>query len=79
MKFLRAEQYFPIDLNQASKQTWPDDPECSYFQTHFLKPQRSSFVSLVSAGGSGNTWTRYMIEGMTGVFTGSAYRKVKLK
>ena len=30
-------------------------------------------VALASYPGSGNTWTRYLIEGITGVFTGSFY------
>jgi len=34
-------------------------------------------ATLASAGGSGSTWTRYLIEGLSGVFTGSVYRKVK--
>ena len=30
-------------------------------------------MALASFPGSGNTWTRYLIEGATGVFTGSVY------
>ena len=30
-------------------------------------------TALASFPGSGNTWTRYLIEGATGVFTGSIY------
>ena len=30
-------------------------------------------IGLVSFPGSGNTWTRYLIESLTGVFTGSVY------
>ena len=30
-------------------------------------------IALASYPGSGNTWLRYLIEGITGVFTGTFY------
>ena len=36
-------------------------------------------MALASFPGSGNTWARYVIEGATGVFTGSIYNDKGLK
>ncbi|KAJ8044701.1 WSC domain-containing protein 2 [Holothuria leucospilota] len=36
-------------------------------------------VALVSAPGSGNTWLRYLIEKMTGIYTGSIYNDKSLR
>ncbi|CAL4181621.1 unnamed protein product, partial [Meganyctiphanes norvegica] len=47
--------------------------ECSNYPTRFLAMGRRALVPLVSYPGSGNTWLRYILEAITGVFTGSVY------
>ncbi|CAL4084158.1 unnamed protein product, partial [Meganyctiphanes norvegica] len=61
------------DLPNIWKQRrmWPDDPECERFTVGFSSglPQ----VWLASSPRSGNSWTRYLIEAATGVYTNSIY------
>ena len=52
---------------------WREDGECSHHQTRFLARHSLPAWALVSYPGSGNTWTRYLLEAATGVFTGSVY------
>ena len=52
---------------------WPDDPACSQYRTRFLVNHSLQTRALVSYPGSGNSWTRYLLEAATGVFTGSVY------
>ena len=52
---------------------WREDGECSHHQTRFLARHSLPARALVSYPGSGNTWTRYLLEAATGVFTGSVY------
>ncbi|KAL7644116.1 UNVERIFIED_CONTAM: hypothetical protein RMT77_004939 [Armadillidium vulgare] len=55
---------------------WPDDPICSKFITKFGK--NLPLVYLVSFPRSGNTWVRYLLEGATGIFTGTIYNDTDL-
>ena len=52
---------------------WSSDPECSQYRTRFVVRHSLQTRALVSYPGSGNTWTRYLLEAATGVFTGSIY------
>ena len=36
-------------------------------------------IALASFPGSGNTWLRHMIEGSTGIFTGSRYKDLQIQ
>ena len=36
-------------------------------------------TALASYPGSGNTWLRYLIEGATGIFTGSRYKDLQIQ
>ena len=36
-------------------------------------------IALASFPGSGNTWLRHMIEGATGIFTGSRYKDLQIQ
>ncbi|XP_042874134.1 uncharacterized protein LOC122254502 [Penaeus japonicus] len=47
--------------------------ECANFATRFLLGGRAPLIALASFPGSGNTWLRYVVEVLTGVFTGSVY------
>lgn len=54
------------------------DGDCSRFGVGFLSPGVAPSVALASFEGSGNTWLRFLLEGMTGVFTGDIYYVVQL-
>ncbi|XP_045104057.1 WSC domain-containing protein 1-like [Portunus trituberculatus] len=60
-----------VDLEGASWQPWTEPGNCSKYLTRFGR--RLSPVLLVSLPCSGNTWLRYLLEGATGLFTGSRY------
>ena len=55
------------------KYFWKRDPECKEFKTRFVVRDSLQTRALVSYPGSGNTWTRYLVEAATGVFTGSIF------
>ncbi len=67
---------FDFDDDNVWTQPWRkhEDGKCREFKTRFVK-RRSKLpkVLLLSYGGSGNTWMRMLIEGLTGVFTGDVY------
>ena len=52
---------------------WPGDRECGGFVTRIAKPGTIPTRALASYPGSGNTWIRYLIEGASGVYTGSIF------
>jgi len=57
-----------------------DDEECVNVGVSFAADSDPRpVVGLVSYPGSGNTWTRYLLEGATGIFTGSLYNDIHLK
>ena len=64
-----------LEWERAGERTvlWRDDRECSQYSVQFLLSQSLPPRALVSYPGSGNTWTRYLVEAATGVFTGSVY------
>ena len=52
---------------------WPGDRECGGFVTRIAIPGTIPIRALASYPGSGNTWIRYLIEGASGVYTGSIF------
>ena len=50
---------------------WSNDEYCGNITTVFNIEKTQPLVALASFPNSGNTWIRYMVEGITGVFTGS--------
>ena len=52
---------------------WSDDKECNMFRNSFNTKKSSPLIGLASFPRSGNTWTRHMMESLTGIFTGSFY------
>lgn len=52
---------------------WPGDKECGGFVTRIAKPGTIPMRALASYPGSGNTWIRYLIEGASGIYTGSIF------
>ena len=52
---------------------WPNISGCEQFVTKFAKRGTLARRALASYPGSGNTWLRFLIEGATGIYTGSVY------
>ncbi|XP_045032431.1 WSCD family member CG9164 [Daphnia magna] len=52
---------------------WTDDPTCRHFSVQFAKNKSLPKWALTSFPGSGVTWTRQLIEGVTGIYTGTAH------
>lgn len=65
-----------LDLDGQSRLAWPNDAQCKQYNISFAKDMTRAF--LVSYPRSGNSWTRYMIEGASGIFTGSKYKSSML-
>lgn len=72
-------------LLEVSYRPWADDPVCREYVVQFIRRSangsgsaaagsgRARLLPLVSYPGSGSTWTRGIIERLTGYFTGSVY------
>jgi len=58
---------------------WPMDETCRKYSVTFAKPKSYPVVGLASYPSSGNTWIRYLIEGITGHYTGSMYNDIALR
>lgn len=57
---------------------WPNVSGCQQFVTKFVKLGSLPSRALASYPGSGNTWLRYLLEGATGIFTGSVYNAASI-
>jgi len=51
-------------------QPWPKDAECSVHRTRIAVEGSLPTRALASYPGSGNTWSRFLIEGASGLYTG---------
>ena len=49
------------------------DPDCQHLAIQFIRHKSQRQIRLSSYPGSGNTWTRGLIERLSGYFTGSVY------
>ena len=61
------------DSALSQKYPWPNDSSCKNDVIKFIPNCNQPPVALVSYPGSGNTYTRGIIERLTGFFTGSLY------
>ena len=52
---------------------WKDDANCTGFNVRLLDDQSIEPGALVSFPGSGNSWLRMLLEGLTGIFVNSVY------
>ncbi|XP_046637044.1 WSC domain-containing protein 1-like [Daphnia pulicaria] len=52
---------------------WRGDPQCQHYVVQFSERESLPKWPLTSFPGSGVTWTRQLIEGVTGIYTGSVY------
>ncbi|XP_045135900.1 WSC domain-containing protein 2-like [Portunus trituberculatus] len=77
---------FLTSLNESSSvpavsggvvRLWPRDENCSWAEVRFSAGLAGSW--LLSFPRSGNTWTRYLLEAATGVFTSSVYNSSRLR
>ncbi|KAG7171980.1 WSCD family member GA21586-like [Homarus americanus] len=70
---LSKTKYRTLKLNYGEAaqavQLWPDDPKCSKMRVRFAKDFEGTLLH--SYPRSGNSWTRYLLEAATGVFTSS--------
>ncbi|CAL4065893.1 unnamed protein product, partial [Meganyctiphanes norvegica] len=67
-----------FDMSRQYVRMWPDDKgHCGRIETRF--GVNTSWAWLISYPRSGNTWTRYLLEASTGVFSGSVYGSELLK
>jgi len=62
----------------TSLTAWPENSDCSHFKIQFAKMGTLPPTALVSYPGSGNSWTRYLLESGSGVFTGSIYQDPRI-
>ena len=67
-------EYQHIPLYHSTRYPWPDDVECKTFTTVFSTQKYLPVIALASFPNSGSTWLRSLIEGLTGVFTGSFHK-----
>lgn len=70
-----------LDLNRPQTYSWQQlndevtvASNCSEYLTSFLKKNSGRQTGLASVPGSGELWIRYLIEGLTGVYTGDLYK-----
>ena len=59
--------------NWKTNHPWAGDSECGSFETRIARPGSLAKRALASYPGSGNTWIRYLIEGASGIYTGSIF------
>ena len=58
-------------LTLSTRYPWPDHDKCKTRATVFSNKKSLPAIALASFPNSGNTWLRSLIEGLTGIFTGS--------
>ena len=68
----------PYLLFNRSTIPWSGDKKCDGFRVSFHTKKFLPLIGLASYPRSGNTWVRYLIETLTGVFTGSFYLSTAL-
>ena len=71
---------FQFDTNRPHIHPWNSSriPECRNLTTRFAASYSLPLYPLASYPGSGNTWVRYLLEGLSGVFTGDIYKDKRL-
>ncbi|XP_068231867.1 uncharacterized protein [Palaemon carinicauda] len=67
-----------VDKERKTKSLWKYDKGCNDFQVYFAKKGALPVCALASYPGSGNTWTRRLLEYASGIFTGSIYSDQQL-
>ncbi len=64
---------YAISFYHSSYHPWFEDSQCKKYHISFSTHKSLPLIGLASFPRSGNTWIRYLIEGATGIFTGSFY------
>ncbi|XP_050699605.1 uncharacterized protein LOC126987014 [Eriocheir sinensis] len=62
-----------LDYGRPQHEPWPGRVGCAGLRVAFARRLTLPRTALASFPGSGNTWLRYLIQGATGLFTGSVY------
>ncbi|XP_045600125.2 uncharacterized protein [Procambarus clarkii] len=75
LKMLSPEKWAPQQMifQNLTHYPWAKSVECANYSTIFWPPRSLPTRALASFPSSGNTWVRYLVEGATGIFTGSLY------
>ena len=70
----------PVIFEEGNENiVWSNISGCAQFVTKFAKRSTLPRRALASFPGSGNTWLRFLIEGATGIYTGSVYAQPGLE
>lgn len=77
-KFKVSAKNFAVDRDMLRTYDWWDlwkgDPNCTRYQVHLLKQgSQSQPGAFVSFPGSGNSWIRSLLMGITGIYVTSVY------
>ncbi|KAK7086073.1 WSC domain-containing protein 1, partial [Halocaridina rubra] len=67
-----------LDYARPQHEPWSGSAECMGLKISFARRRTLPRTALASFPGSGNTWLRYLIQGATGLFTGSIYNDRQL-
>ncbi|KAK3874549.1 hypothetical protein Pcinc_020508 [Petrolisthes cinctipes] len=67
-----------IDWRRRWERPWRSDSSCQQYYIGFATVGSLRPCALASYPGSGNTWTRQLLQAATGIFTGSIYRDQQL-
>ncbi|CAL4110799.1 unnamed protein product, partial [Meganyctiphanes norvegica] len=67
-----------LDASHRKRTLWASEKTCGLYNVMFAMPGAMPLCALASYPGSGNTWTRYLIEAASGIFTGSIYKDQQL-
>ena len=80
--YFSPSDYVTYPLSSTAKEVyypWPNltlrnpDVNCGGYAVRFGEPHSIPRMALTSRPGAGNTWTRYLMQGVTGIFTGDVY------
>ncbi|KAK4007149.1 hypothetical protein OUZ56_012310 [Daphnia magna] len=78
LKFLKSSNEIRAEGNKKyfhrkPSHPWKGDPLCEHFVVQLAEWDSLPKWPITSFPGSGVTWTRQLIEGVTGIYTGSVY------
>ncbi|CAL4108252.1 unnamed protein product, partial [Meganyctiphanes norvegica] len=66
------------DYGRPQHDPWVGSPGCAGLKVSFARRRTLPRTALASFPGSGNTWLRFLIQSVSGIFTGSVYNDRQL-